>query len=194
MKTNISHKDIEHFYITLYFSKRHSDCKKKAIWRAYRDFCRTLRNLSQNHQEVKNKWEKLLCNLIEEVCQNDFNEKQFDEWHKENTEKLKKYSLDYTLTIGQAQKWINMTLKYCFLLGEEKIPGITKNVDYFHIPIDNIIQDRIFEEFKINRIDESWSRIDCYSKYMEYQEKFREKISENETPFEVEFKMFNENF
>ena len=29
---------------------------------------------------------------------------------------------------------------------------------------------------------------------MEYQEKFREKISENETPFEVEFKMFNENF
>ena len=92
MKTNISHKDIEHFYITLYFSKRHSDCKKKAIWRAYRDFSRTLRNLSQNHQEVKNKWEKLLCNLIEEVCQNDFNEKQFDEWHKENTEKLR---IDY---------------------------------------------------------------------------------------------------
>ena len=100
MKTNISHKDIEHFYITLYFSKSHSDCKKKAIWRAYRDFSRTLRNLSQNHQEVKNKWEKLLCNLIEEVCQNDFNEKQFDEWHKENTEKLSQDNWRYTAAKG----------------------------------------------------------------------------------------------
>ena len=43
----------------------------------------------------------------------------------------------------QAQKWINMSMKYLYALGDERVPGISKNYEYFHIPIDNIILNEL---------------------------------------------------
>ncbi|MGA9212683.1 hypothetical protein [Kaistella sp.] len=190
MKTNLEPKDIDNFYITLYFSKDHSDYRKKAIWRAYRDFNRTLRNFTENKNDIKIDWESKLLKYIDEVCNTNFDQSKFDDWHERKTKELCENE-HFKLKIGQSQKWINMTLKYCYLLGNEKIPGITKNVDYFHIPIDNIIQKRIFNDFKIKKLDESWSTIDKYKKYKNYQLEFRKHLNDRETAFEKEFKMFN---
>ena len=193
----ISPKDKIDFYNVLYFSNEYENYHQKGIWRAYRDFSRTLRfnDLKENPISIpliKNLWEKDLLKIIFEVCESNFsNQEKFDEWHKEKTISLTIINNnDFGLTIGQSQKWINMTLKYLFLFGDEKIPFISKNAQYFHIPIDNIIQDRISKNLKINRIEGSWSRIGNYDSYLEYQKEIRDKIKPL-SAFEFEFKLFN---
>lgn len=201
----ISEKDKIDFYNILYFSNDYSDFKQKAIWRAYRDFSRTLR-FEQFKKDstiiivVKNDWERIVLDIIQEVCNKKFaTQEEFDNWHKEKTISLENnQSNNLKLTIGQAQKWINMTLKYLFLFGEEIVPGITNNSIFFHIPIDNIIQERILDVFNINKIKCSWSRINSYQDYLDYQKKFKEKVLTYSTqnsisisPFEFEFKLFN---
>ncbi|MDO9538187.1 MAG: hypothetical protein Q7J68_07700 [Thermoplasmata archaeon] len=46
----------------------------------------------------------------------------FDKWHQESCEKLIRYYKGEGLecTYGQAQKWFNMTLKYCWLFLNDK--------------------------------------------------------------------------
>lgn len=72
--------------------------------------------------------------------------------------------LAYDISYGQAQKWINMTLKYMFAIGPNIIDGIDRNYDYFHIPLDNVIQEKL-SIHGINRINIRWSRIDNYQTY-----------------------------
>lgn len=71
---------------------------------------------------------------------------------------------------GQVQKWINMTLKYLYLL------GIVENDNKLHIPIDNYI----INAFKQNDIfvpRKAWSRFDntdYYDQYKSYMDKLDE--------------------
>ena len=44
--------------------------------------------------------------------------------------------LDSALHYGQAQKWLNMTMKYMLLLGVEEVVAMKK---YLHVPIDSYI-------------------------------------------------------
>lgn len=193
----ISQQDKIDFYNVLYFSSEHQCFKQKAIWRAYRDFNRTLRfnDLKGNSDfllSIKKLWEKELIKIIEEVCNQLFlNANEFDEWHKEKTISLQEISINnFKLSVGQSQKWINMTLKYLLLFGDEKISNISKNSFFFHIPIDNIIQERIFKRFKIEMFKCSWSRIENYDSYLNYQKQIRSK-TKPESAFEFEFKLFN---
>lgn len=80
---------------------------------------------------------------------------------------------DKAFTYGQAQKWLNMTLKYMWLL--DMLPeGLTK--ESLHIPIDSYIIDAV----KSNAIEyglgiktgpsaASWSKWDDYGAYRDYQ-------------------------
>lgn len=99
--------------------------------------------------------------------------------------------LNYELSIGQAQKWINMTHKYLFALGESRVNGISKNYEFFHIPINNIIQEKLEKE-GIEKLKERWSRIKQYSNYLDYQKKVREHFA-GQIPLDVEFKLFNKS-
>lgn len=137
---------------------------------------------------------KLRKHMNEIICQiltQDFNQDSFDIWHKESCDKLTtefNKIINYELFYGQAQKWINMTLKYLFAIGDEKINGIDRNYKYFHIPLDNIIQDKLVEH-KIDRIPIKWSRIDNYRTYMDYQNKVRCTFI-GQIPMDVEFRLF----
>jgi hypothetical protein len=97
--------------------------------------------------------------------------------------------IGYEISYGQAQKWINMSLKYMSALGNTIIIGVEKNYKYFHIPVDNIIQDKL-KNHNINRIPISWSRIDNYDVYLSYQIELRNKFSD-QIPLDVEFRLFN---
>ncbi len=138
---------------------------------------------------------KLRMHMNEIICQiltQDFNQDSFDIWHKESCDKLTtefNKIINYELFYGQAQKWINMTLKYAFAIGDEKIDGINKNYKFFHIPIDNIIQEKLISH-KIDKIPIKWSRINDYSIYMEYQNKIR-NVFFGQIPMDVEFRLFN---
>lgn len=101
------------------------------------------------------------------------------------------FNFHYTtvkFTYGHAQKWINMTLKYMLALGESRIKGIYMNCHFFHIPIDNLIQDELLD--KIEKINCAWSKINNYDIYLAYQKKFR-KLCNGKSPIAEEFRIFN---
>ena len=188
----LSPKDIEDFYIVLYFGNDGS-YEMRAIKRAYRDFSRTLRDFKLNEDDktdLKDEWHKSMLQVIQEVTTTDFSSQEgFDEWHQDKTKKLQTCS-KHPLTIGQSQKWINMTLKYSFVLGETRISGIKRNYKLFHVAIDNIIQDEFVKRHQLTKIAEPWSAITNYDTYMNYQSAIRNAVFPM-IPFEVELKLFN---
>ena len=190
----LTQQDICNFWIRLYFGTTNpTQLRLAAIERAYRDFNRTMHGIAKTQS---NSAKLSLCNLLIEITNeginNTFNQVDFDIWHKGMCDKLKlKFItlIGYEISYGQAQKWINMSLKYMSALGNTIIIGVEKNYKYFHIPIDNIIQDKL-KNHNINRIPISWSRLDNYDVYLSYQIELRNKFS-NQIPLDVEFRLFN---
>ena len=188
-------QDIQKFWIRAYLGTTDDNKLIEAsINRAYRDFNRTLTGIGEVQTVEKfQTLQKFMKTIIVGLINTQFNtQADFDIWHKGNCDKLKQqFNLyPYPLKYGQAQKWINMTLKYLFALGNEKINGITKNYAFFHISVDNIIQDKLLES-GIPKIIGCWSGIDNYDIYLDYQKKVRLTFKDT-APMDVEFKMFNE--
>jgi hypothetical protein len=194
MELKLTDLEIEEFLIRLYFDTVHG-FEKAAAKRAYRDFSRTLRDLSKiesEKQQIKNEVEDILLEQIKIVLTSDFkNQWEFDFWHQKTCEKMKSHSKMLKLTFGQTQKWVNMTLKYMYTLKEKRVSGINRNVKFFHVPIDNIIQEKFREDKKMWGLRDPWSRIDDYSIYLDYQKQIRDNYK-GEIPFEVEFRLFNQ--
>ena len=84
----------------------------------------------------------------------------FDSWHdktcKSLLDKYSSYGLDGIFTYGNAQKWLNMSLKYLYLLsgisnpsGEgvlNRISVVRKYRTQLHVPIDSYIIDVLWEK------------------------------------------------
>lgn len=172
------------FFIRLYFD----DSKGfyfAGIRRAFLDFSRTLKIKDINRLTYKENAENFILERLTELTQIDFlTQDEFDKWHSDTCKNL--IVVWDELKVGQAQKWINMTLKYWLLLGEKRIPGIEKNARYFHIPIDSFVQKGMFGE----KYPSAWSKIDNYETYMDYQRRHRNKQKGN-APIIDEFMFFN---
>jgi hypothetical protein len=185
----INNKTKEKFYIRLYFGST-NDLYLAGLKRAYLDFSRTL-HLENETKLQRDKTRKetencLLVILKATINKNLSSQTEFDIEHKKVILKLK--SKWHKLTIGQSQKWVNMTLKYWLLFGNEHIKSIEKNAKYFHIPIDSIIQKSMFPKMKHS----AWSKISNYElEYMKYQNEFRK--NSDEIPIVAEFNIFNES-
>jgi hypothetical protein len=170
-------------YIRLYFGQS-KDLKLAAINRAFLDFCRTL-PIEEGRDEHKEESTKYLITLIETVCLQQFeNQAAFDTFHEEACEKLQKKWPQ--LTVGQAQKWLNMTLKYCLLFGEDKIDGIETNTAWFHIPIDSYVLKGLLKD----KTGVIWSKISDYPTYLKLQQDVRDK-NKDIVPIIAEFDFFN---
>jgi hypothetical protein len=161
--------------------------------RAYRDFSRTIINIPAGANERK-EWRYKLYDIL--MKETDFilktslqSQEAFDTWHK-STCCLLVESSDFILTFGQAQKWVNMNLKYLFSFGNTRIPGIALNYKYFHIPIDNIIQNAFLIDHGIKKIPCAWSKINEYAAYMKYQQDVREALK-GRIAMDEEFRLFN---
>jgi hypothetical protein len=183
MKEDLKLKTLIH----LYFGKD-SNHKRNAIFRAYRDFNRTLelgKESKSNRERKKNQIADYLEVELSKLLLKRFkNQTEFDSFHHDLSNQIKnKWEI---LSFGQIQKWINMTLKYWLIIGKYDIPGIEKNYDYFHIPIDRIIKEKIFRE---NKNKSPWSKITDYSVYFKYQQEFR-KSNPSEIPIIFESDIF----
>lgn len=82
-------------------------------------------------------------------------QERFDKWHEELCDKIKeKFGDSLPFTYGNAQKWVNMTLKYLYLIDcicSEVCPDIdwfhsVQNISaYLHVPVDSYIIEKVWE-------------------------------------------------
>ena len=153
--------------------------------------------------KIKAYIEQLVTNKIEDYDKN---------WHENLCDDLVKIYGKYEqyqnkekrFTCGIAQKWVNMSVKYIYLLcylfnymdiGEnefsQKYAGmIEKYMHCFHIPLDSYMYRAIEQELKINKISKVWSKVDDYEEYSTYQKAVRENVPEGKTPIDWENKVW----
>jgi hypothetical protein len=177
------------FVLHLYFGED-DDKLRSVIRRAYQDLCRTVHGI-QKFPHARLKADDFLYGAIGELAmkQVDANQASFDAWHEKIANDLCAVYLAAgykDFYIGQAQKWINMALKYVYVFfGESYLPGFSKFFRYCHVPIDNIILGK--DEFKeLPLFDCAWSRISNYSAYFAFQSSVRLKFPDA-SPLAIEF-------
>lgn len=162
--------DYEDFLIRVYFGDD-GDALARCLRRAYRDFNRTLHGIND---ETRREAEKTLSDQLSCVRAMDGpDHDKFDAWHQETCEALA--GGKFRFAVGQSQKWINMTFKYIYVMGKQRIDGFDHLYDFCHVPIDNILMDAVRER-KFEPFGCAWSRLDRYSDYMKRQRWFREQF------------------
>ena len=121
----------------------------------------------------------------------DLNQDAFDGQHRAAADELRStysYFGFAEFRVGQAQKWLNMALKYVFAFGENRLPGYAGAFDLAHIPLDNIIID-LLRRHGLPRLTTRWSRIDSYEEYMAIQRWVRSAFP-GSAPLAVEFALW----
>ena len=182
-------KDVLSFLRAIYFGT-YKDRYEAAGNRAYRDMNRTIRfngMEAEKRNALRAETINLLRNEIEKIISKTCtSQKVFDEWHYLVCSKIRilyrKEGVQFTF--GQAQKWVNMTCKYLFIIGETDFVNCFA---YLHIPLDNYIFEAAKTELGIAKPSIAWSRWDDYdSQYMSYQIDLRSHI-QNVAPLRWEF-------
>jgi hypothetical protein len=147
MPTNsiITRADYENYLVTVYFGSN-PDLLTACINRAYRDFNRTLHGFGNliNGDEIYSQAVSLLkdsLDSLKSLATSQIAAEVFDNWHKITCERLISLfdSHGHHLFVGQAQKWVNMTMKYIFTVGEQRVSGFGSVYLYCHVPFDNIL-------------------------------------------------------
>lgn len=157
-----------------------------AIDKAYRDLMRTIRGFSNNPEHdiiIKNARQTLHTSLTAILSAEINTQAEFDRLHKIACDNLISAFKGQTFTVGQAQKWINMTFKYLHLLDYPEVQNV---YEYCHIPIDSYM-------LSINNhaTRKAWSKLNNYSEYLEFQDRFRRKYP-NDIPLDKEFYLWLE--
>lgn len=191
-KNKINEKDLLKFLKFLYFGDL-SNPIKAASNRAYRDMCRTIRfgNFSKDDRvKLKKEVNSSLDTEIKKLVNGSItSEKEFDKWHEQLCKKIideyKKSKIQ--LSYGQAQKWVNMTIKYLYILEVEgyTFDSVFENI---HIPIDKYILEAANKELGIDKPTTSWSGWNDSDDYCKYQKAIREELrKKNISPLIWEF-------
>ncbi len=185
-------EDTLNFLKVVYFGDI-SDPMKAASNRAYRDFNRTIRfgNMPQYQRDSLRDatTEYLRVEIVALVKRGVSSQSDYDMWHYDVCDKIRSRYRNEGIEFyyGQAQKWINMTMKYLYVIGEYTFDGIFQ---YLHIPVDNYIFTIAEKELGIPQPKIRWSRWDNYNRqYMAYQTALRQKICGYE-PLRWEFKFW----
>ena len=193
---------------------------------AYFDFCRTINYehfKNENEKYTDKEWKKEVSDLIKlfydgktdcvpecsgmikaiKILIKSNDEDSYNKNHNKICDELTKFEspiLKNKLSIGQAQKWVNMTVKHLWLNGL-----VICDASFLHVPIDNYILGElckqaeqigpsieiknISEQYKIKQdgVFVSWSQISKYMDcYMSIQKAIK-KISKDQCPIEWEY-------
>lgn len=162
------------------------DLIELAMTKAYRDLMRTIRSFATdvNNNRIKTNARSFIKESINKIIKSNITtQEQFDKLHQEVCENLIEKFEDQYFTIGQAQKWINMTFKYLHLL---EYKDITNIYEFCHIPIDSYMLN--ITNYQMSK---PWSKLNDYDEYLQYQEWFRDKYK-NDIPLDVEFYLWLE--
>ena len=175
MQSTITSNEERAFLIRIHF-RNASDSIGSSIDCAYRDFNRTLRGISSHRDAglLQTRARKAIRDAISALSPAVVSSQDsFDVWHKHTCDALRMaFGDDFHFYYGQAQKWINMSLKYLFILDRSRVEPYWQ---YCHVPVDNILLERI-EPHDPPRFGCRWSRIDSYERYLDFQNWFRDKF------------------
>ena len=195
--TTLTRADYENYLVYLYFGSN-QDLLKACIHRAYLDFNRTLHGFGkledarQLYDEAVNLLKESLDNLKSLSSANPPTAESFDTWHRTTCERLAALFNErgFHLFIGQAQKWVNMTLKYIFTVGEQRIQGFSSAYPFCHAPFDNILLEQL-QKYGFPALKCAWSRLDDYAEYLQKQKWLRQRFTL--APLDVEFLLWMGN-
>lgn len=189
-------ENIKNFYRICVFGTEKNN-EKAAANRAYRDMCRTIRFEKGVSQTVKDDCRTRVIELIEtkiKKCNSIDTIEKYDKFHDSLCLRIIDCYDNQTIaeiTYGQAQKWVNMTMKYLCVLYEGQCDWLNKIYSFLHIPIDSIILDKAKKEFPnefpVNNIP--WSQL-SNREYLTIQNKFRAVIKDVAL-IDWEFKAWN---
>lgn len=135
------------------------------------------------------KVKELLINELPKALHASMSRIDFDNWNAELCEKIKDIYhnsniIDYTL--GNAQKLLNMTIKYIF-----SSDIINPELDFFkvtHIPIDRIIMKAAKKKLGVTPLAKAWSATDDKTELLDYQSRLRDSLSSDAFPLLWEIK------
>lgn len=162
----------------------------KCAWRAYLDLNRTLKFKEDDlPDEKKIQFRNNVCKIIVDNLK-ELSEKRdknsFDGKHKDICKEIIEAVAEYVdLSYGQAQKWLNMTLKYLWLLnywaGDETL---------LHVPVDSFIMEAASEKLNVDiprkkgepkkystSASEPWSQWE-EGEYTDFQKALKDKCSQ----------------
>lgn len=187
-----------------------NDILSKCANKAYMDLCRTIK-FKTDDSNVKAEYKTTICDMLvnnydvltDAVKSTDDKQTVFDKEHKRICEEIcSKYSEISEFTYGQAQKWLNMMLKYVLL-----IEGDSTLKSYMHIPVDSYIMQAVGsdnpklkhclklecvpkKDGTVGKYNEStskpWSKWD-YEEYIAFQNCIRKAISESSYSSPIEW-------
>lgn len=176
-------RDYNDFLLSVYFGEKSSiDPKGACVDRAYLDFSRTIHGIAGKGRGVRAEAVSQIKSAISDLSYGRISKQdEFDDWHRNTCMSLKRlYECGvhkrggFRFHIGQAQKWINMTMKYIYTFGEDRIPGFCSVYAFCHVPLDNRIVSRL-TRYGFPQLAQPWSRIDDYRTYLNYQLWIRER-------------------
>lgn len=183
-------KDALDFLKVIYFGAI-TDPYEAASFRAYRDFNRTLRfgdMADEARIDLRKQATEILRERISNIAEEThMTQETFDTWHKETCGLIRqpyvKAGIEFSW--GQAQKWLNMTIKYLYIVGTCTFDGVFQ---FCHIPVDNYVFEIAHKELGVPVPKVRWSRWSDYdSQYMTYQKELRSRIKDCD-PLRWEFK------
>jgi hypothetical protein len=189
MRTTLSRADYEDFLIRLYFGDD-ADPLAACSRRAYLDFSRTLHGVGPHSRDLYGHAQGILRKRLELIRYQTLTQALFDKWHRATCHSLAgSYSkLGYeSFFVGQAQKWVNMTLKYTYVFGESRIPGFTNVYELCHVPLDNILLLRL-RPLRFPILPCAWSRLNDYNFYLSLQRWIRDHFAC--PPLDTEFRLW----
>ncbi len=122
--------------------------------------------------------------------------KEFDRWHTDLCQALKTYYATELqkfgkigFTYGQAQKWVNMTMKYCWVCGGGDFAGLVPWFSVAHVAVDEVILVAAEKERVVKiRPCGKWSAWDDPKQYQNFQDTIRQTATtKSKSPLELEY-------
>ena len=179
----------------------YDEAYKRAFQLAWKDMATHTLKIFDELLEVKNKDDFSKCHnkiceyIVEKFPENKIKYRIDKKDKKETADvEIKMFythidkNIKVTFSYGQAQKLVNMLVKYMYIyhdLYEFECPAdVTFNVELYHVPIDSIILK------EIGKSNICWSKINDYKKYENIQEKINKKVEE-ENSFIWELNIWN---
>ncbi len=182
------------FLLRLYFGAN-SDPLGACVHRAYLDLNRTIHGLSRlpGVAELRERASRQVRSVLVALAGSESGSSQnaFDAWHRDACERLCATYAKHGFPqfgIGQAQKWLNMAFKYVHVFGEKHVPGFARLYAFGHVPLDNIMLDRL-RQYGAPRLSGPWSRLRDYREYLDFQHWIRQRFPDS-TPLAVEFHLW----